>query len=216
MNEYSYRPFKQNGVAQVLIAKYCLVSCFLAVSLCVLFIYTSVSPWGARLEESTGERVFCLFVLRENVKNFNYEEMQRSGKGSGRCEFCETRQPSCDVSWLALPVVQDVISWGVFKAVEDVVPAVFFLLPHVSHCSWVKRPCFPETPLRHRARSRHGEVRGCWRWGSCISSLALLPAKVLTLESHFSELLMLDPQVGCKVVMFKLTRNVKAFGIKAA
>lgn len=44
MNEYSYRPFKQNGVVQVLIAKYCLVSCFLAVSLCVLFIYTSVSP----------------------------------------------------------------------------------------------------------------------------------------------------------------------------
>lgn len=130
MNEYSYRPFKQNGVVQVLIAKYCLVSCFLAVSLCVLFIiYTSIVTMRARLEQSTGERVFCLFVLRENVRNFSYEEMQRSGKGSGRCEFCETRQPSCDMSWLALPVVQDVISWGVFKAVEDVVPAVFFLLP---------------------------------------------------------------------------------------
>ena len=59
------------------------------VCLCMLYIYTSLSPQGARLEESTikyflagcgGETVFCLFVLNENVENFNYEEMQRSEK----------------------------------------------------------------------------------------------------------------------------------------
>ena len=71
---------KQNSVVQVLVANYCIVSHFLAVYVCVLFVHTSWSAQGARLEESSGERMFCLFVLRENVKNFNYEEMQRSEK----------------------------------------------------------------------------------------------------------------------------------------
>lgn len=71
---------KQNSVVQVLVANYCIVSHFLAVYVCVLFVHTSLSAQGARLEESSGERMFCLFVLRENVKNFNYEEMQRSEK----------------------------------------------------------------------------------------------------------------------------------------
>ena len=72
--------FKQNSVVQVLVANCWIMSHFLAVYVCVLFVHTSLSAQGARLEESSGERVFCLFVLRENVKNFNYEEMQRSEK----------------------------------------------------------------------------------------------------------------------------------------
>lgn len=58
-------------------------------------------------------------------------------------------------------------------------------------------------------------MRGRWSRGSCVSSLAVLPAKVLTLESHLSEPLMLDLQTDWKVVMFKLMINVKAFDIMA-
>ena len=67
--------------------------------------------------------------------------------------------------------------------------------------------------VRHAAG--HGEVRGRWSRGSCVSSLALLPAEVLILESHLSEPLMLDLQTYWKVVMFKLMINVKAFDMKA-
>ena len=43
---------KQNSVVQVLVANYCIVSHFLAVYVCVLFVHTSLSAQGARLEES--------------------------------------------------------------------------------------------------------------------------------------------------------------------
>lgn len=80
-----------------------------------------------------------LVVLRENVRNFNYEEMQRGGeRGLDAVNFVKHDNPLVTWDWLTLPVVQDVISWCV-QAVEDCGPSsVFPLAPRHSLPSRVK------------------------------------------------------------------------------